>query len=163
MPAAGLHSILLMSKSHGLSWSTGWCRNLIRRKDKNVRSLAERANFCSHHELLQKPRPEPGGLKTVWNFLRNTFVNVPYEHATPSVCAILLPITFDTVVQKSSHKTPEAGQRLLARFRAKSHVTGILGPSGSGRGLLICCHALSRRLPWSLGPPLASTGGPFAF
>lgn len=31
--------------------------------------------------------------------MRNTFVDVPYEHATPSVCTILLPITFDTVVQ----------------------------------------------------------------
>ena len=28
---------------------------------------------------------------------------------------------------------------------------------------LICCHALSRRPPWSLGPPLSSTGGPLAF
>ena len=26
----------------------------------------------------------------------------------------------------------------------------------------ICCHALSRRPPWSLGPPLSSTGGPLA-
>ena len=49
-------------------------------------------------------------------------------------CATLLPITFDIVVQKSSHKTPEAGQRFGLNFEPKSHVTGILGPSGSGRG-----------------------------
>ena len=65
------------------------------------------------------PRPEPGGLKTVRKFLPNTFVDVPYEHATPSVCAILLPITFDTVVQKSSHKTSEAGLRFWLNFEPK--------------------------------------------
>ena len=55
----------------------------------------------------------------VQNFLRSTFVDVPYGHVTPSVCAILLAITFDTVVQKSSHKTPKAGLRFWLNFEPK--------------------------------------------
>ena len=32
----------------------------VRFTDMNIRSLAERANFCSHYELLQKVSTQPG-------------------------------------------------------------------------------------------------------
>ena len=39
------------------------------------------------------------------------------------------------LTQRFTHKTPEAGQSFWLDFEPKTHVTGILRPSGSGRGV----------------------------